>query len=60
VNIRQSKSHIFRELDTSQGKFVYSKGEDVVHVMITKTMVIHKIIFRHPYVARRFYEQLAM
>jgi hypothetical protein len=60
VNIRQNKNHIFRELDASQAKFVYNKGEEVMHLMMMKTMVIHKIILRHPYVARKLYEQLTV
>lgn len=56
INMRSGKKFFFRELDGIQARMVYNRGEDVVYILVMKTMLIYRITCRHPYVAMKIYE----
>ncbi|CAD26478.1 hypothetical protein [Encephalitozoon cuniculi GB-M1] len=58
VNMRDGRKVIFRDLEKSQVKLTYSKGEDVLYMLVMETMMIYKIVCRHPAIALNIYEHL--
>ncbi|KAH9410881.1 hypothetical protein HK407_09g14760 [Ordospora pajunii] len=58
INMRRGKRTIFRHLDGEQIRMMHSKGEDVVYMLVMKTMAIYKLVCRHPSIALNIYEHL--
>ncbi|KAM0671336.1 hypothetical protein CWI42_091660 [Ordospora colligata] len=58
INMRRGKRTIFRHLDGRQIRMTHSKGEDVVYMLVMKTMEIYKLVCRHPSIALKIYEHL--
>ncbi|AFN83588.1 hypothetical protein EROM_081720 [Encephalitozoon romaleae SJ-2008] len=58
VNMRKGKRVIFKDLEKSQVKLVYNKGEDVVYMLMLKSMIIYKVVCRHPTIASNIYNHL--
>lgn len=58
INMRSDKGLVFKELDRTQAKIVHSKGEDVVYILVMKTMIIYRLICRHPHIALKIYGHL--
>ncbi|ADM12102.1 uncharacterized protein Eint_081700 [Encephalitozoon intestinalis ATCC 50506] len=58
INMREGGNIIFKDLEKSQMKLAYSKGEDSIYMLMEKTMMIYKIVCRHPMIASSIYKHL--
>lgn len=58
INMRSGRKMVFRELDRTQASAVYNRGEDVVYILVMKTMMIYRLTCRHPHVALEIYRHM--
>lgn len=59
VNMRAKDRVVFKDLEAAQVKLVHSKGDDTIYMLVLETMVIYKLVCRHPSIAQRIHSHLA-
>lgn len=58
INMRSGRDAVFIDLDNSQAKIAYNKGDDTVYMLVMNSMVIYRLICRHPRIALGIYLHL--